>query len=58
MDKFESNFEDMDVQTGVMEGAMQSNVVTSVPEDQVRSRSSPLFPWLHFSIVFGYPLKN
>lgn len=35
MDKFESQFEDLDVQTGVMENAMSGAVTTSVPEDQV-----------------------
>eukprot|EP00123_Amoebidium_parasiticum_P022719 comp9344_c0_seq1/m.4417 comp9344_c0_seq1/g.4417 ORF comp9344_c0_seq1/g.4417 comp9344_c0_seq1/m.4417 type:complete len:206 (-) comp9344_c0_seq1:496-1113(-) len=37
MDKFESQFEDLDVQTGVMENAMGGAVTTSVPEDQVES---------------------
>merc|ERR1712126_715648 len=35
MDKFESNFEDLDVQTSVMEGAMSQTTATNVPQDAV-----------------------
>eukprot|EP01134_Creolimax_fragrantissima_P006477 CFRG6477T1 len=35
MDQFERNFEDLDVQTATMEGAMQSSVTSSMPESQV-----------------------
>lgn len=36
MDKFEKEFEDLDVQTSVMEGAMNQTTATNVP--QVRKR--------------------
>lgn len=35
MDKFESQFSDIDVQTKVMEEAMTSTTATSTPQDQV-----------------------
>lgn len=35
MDKFESQFSDLDVQTGYMEDAMGSTMATSTPQDQV-----------------------
>ena len=35
MDKFESQFSDLDVQTSVMEEAMSSTTATSTPQDQV-----------------------
>lgn len=35
MDKFESQFSDLDVQTGYMEDAMSSTVATSTPQDQI-----------------------
>lgn len=35
MDKFESQFADLDVQTSYMEDAMQSTTATSTPQDQV-----------------------
>eukprot|EP00123_Amoebidium_parasiticum_P006484 comp17423_c0_seq1/m.16808 comp17423_c0_seq1/g.16808 ORF comp17423_c0_seq1/g.16808 comp17423_c0_seq1/m.16808 type:complete len:201 (-) comp17423_c0_seq1:138-740(-) len=35
MDKFEECFDDLDIQTQVMEGSMQNSVTTSLPEDQV-----------------------
>ena len=35
MDKFESQFETMDVQTGVMDQAMENSMATSTPPDQV-----------------------
>lgn len=35
MDKFENQFEDMDVQTSTMEGVMGSTVASSTPQDQV-----------------------
>ncbi|KNC85652.1 hypothetical protein SARC_02173 [Sphaeroforma arctica JP610] len=37
MEKFESQFEDLDVQTGVMDNAMSGAVTSSVPEDQVEA---------------------
>ena len=35
MDKFEGQFEDLDVQTGVMDGAMSGMNALNTPEDQV-----------------------
>merc|ERR1711874_645565 len=35
MDKFEKDFEDLDVQTSVMEGAMSQTTATNVPQDAV-----------------------
>merc|ERR1712007_248493 len=35
MDKFEKDFEDLDVQTSVMEGAMNQTTATNVPQDAV-----------------------
>lgn len=35
MEKFEKQFEDLDVQSGVMENAMHDSVTTSVPTDSV-----------------------
>jgi len=37
MDKFEKEFEDLDVQTSVMEGAMTQTTATNVPQDAVES---------------------
>lgn len=37
MDKFESQFEDLDVRTSVLENAMGSATTTSTPQDQVES---------------------
>ena len=35
MDKFEKEFEDLDVQTSVMEGAMSQTTATNIPTDAV-----------------------
>ena len=35
MDKFESQFADLDVQTGYMEDAMSSTTAVSTPQDQI-----------------------
>ena len=35
MDKFEKEFEDLDVQTSVMEGAMSQSTATNVPQEGV-----------------------
>jgi charged multivesicular body protein 1 len=35
MDKFESQFSDLDVQTGYMEDAMGSTTAVSAPQDQI-----------------------
>merc|ERR1711997_360188 len=37
MDRFEKDFEDLDVQTSVMEGAMNQTTATNVPQDAVES---------------------
>jgi len=37
MDKFEKEFEDLDVQTSVMEGAMSQTTATNVPQDSVEN---------------------
>jgi charged multivesicular body protein 1 len=37
MDNFEKQFEDLDVQTSVMEGAMNQTTVTNVPQDAVET---------------------
>ncbi|KAI8365828.1 Snf7-domain-containing protein [Choanephora cucurbitarum] len=37
MDKFESQFEDLDVQTGYMEGAMAGTTTLNTPQDEVDS---------------------
>ena len=36
MDKFEKQFEDLDVQTKYMEGAMDQTTAMTTPEDQVK----------------------
>merc|ERR1711935_938584 len=35
MDRFEKEFEDLDVQTSVMEGAMNQTTATNIPQDSV-----------------------
>lgn len=35
MDKFESQFEDLDVQTGYLEGTLSADAATAAPTDQV-----------------------
>merc|ERR1712186_103928 len=35
MDNFEKEFEDLDVQTSVMEGAMSQTTATNIPQDAV-----------------------
>merc|ERR1712152_116147 len=35
MDNFEKEFEDLDVQTSVMEGAMSQTTATNIPQDSV-----------------------
>lgn len=35
MDKFETQFEDLDVQTGYLEGTLSSDTAISAPTDQV-----------------------
>lgn len=37
MDKFEKEFEDLDVQTSVMEGAMSQTTATNIPQDAVEN---------------------
>lgn len=37
MDRFEGQFEDLDVQTAYMEGAMSDTAAMSTPQDQVDS---------------------
>lgn len=37
MDKFETQFEDLDVQTGYMEGAMAGTTTLNTPQDEVDS---------------------
>merc|ERR1712047_207329 len=37
MDKFENEFENLDVQTSVMEGAMNQTTATNVPQDAVET---------------------
>lgn len=37
MDKFETQFSDLDVQTSYMEDAMSSTTATSTPQDQIDS---------------------
>ena len=37
MDRFEKDFEDLDVQTSVMEGAMSQTTATNVPTDAVET---------------------
>ena len=37
MEKFEKQFEDLDVQTAVMDGAMQSTTAGTMPEGQIES---------------------
>ena len=39
MDKFEKTFEDLDVHTSVMEGAMAGATATTTPASQVGSES-------------------
>ena len=47
MDKFEKEFEDLDVQTSVMEGAMSQTTATSIPQDAVENLMKQV------SIVYG-----
>lgn len=35
MDKFEAQFENVDVQTSIMEGAMSDSTAVSAPQDQI-----------------------
>merc|ERR1719175_563420 len=37
MDKFEKEFEDLDVQTSVMEGAMNQTTATNIPQESVEN---------------------
>ncbi len=37
MEKFEQQFEDLDVQTAVMDGAMHSTTAGTMPEGQIES---------------------
>ena len=37
MDKFETQFEDLDVQTGYLEGTLSSDTAISAPTDQIDS---------------------
>merc|ERR1712223_417728 len=37
MDQFEKEFEDLDVQTSVMEGAMSQSTATNIPQDSVEN---------------------
>jgi len=37
MDRFEKDFEDLDVQTSVMEGAMNQTTATNIPQDSVEN---------------------
>merc|ERR1712062_823234 len=37
MDQFEKEFEDLDVQTSVMEGAMSQTTATNIPQDSVEN---------------------
>ena len=46
MDKFESQFEDLDVHTSVMENAMGQATTTNTPASQVRTRRGG---WCHLS---------
>lgn len=40
MEKFETQFEDLDVQTGYMEGAMNDQAALNTPQEQVDSLMS------------------
>mmetsp|Transcript_46460 Transcript_46460/g.121969 ORF Transcript_46460/g.121969 Transcript_46460/m.121969 type:complete len:162 (-) Transcript_46460:784-1269(-) len=40
MDRFESSFEDMDVRSEYIEGAMNSSTTAAMPEEQVRTLSA------------------
>ena len=44
MEKFEKQFEDLDVQSGVMENSMSNSVTTSVP--QVSNTQADLYDYL------------
>ena len=46
MDKFEKTFEDLDVHTSVMEGAMGAATTTSTPANQA-GQILAVFPWSH-----------
>lgn len=35
MDKFEAQFENVDVQTSIMEGAMSDSTAVNAPQDQI-----------------------
>ena len=37
MDKFEQQFEDLDVQSGVLENAMSQTTTTTVPQNEVEN---------------------
>ena len=59
MDKFEKEFEDLDVQTSVMEGAMSQTTTTNIPQDAVENLmkqvccSKNIFLFLKFNIACG-----
>ena len=51
MDRFEKDFEDLDVQTGVMEGAMNQTTATNIPTDAVEGMDK-YFP-LNSNFIYG-----
>ena len=46
MDKFEKTFEDLDVHTSVMEGAMAGATATTTPASQVFDQQNPCQTYL------------
>ena len=52
MDKFESQFEDLDVHTSVMENAMGQATTTNTPASQVRTRIDGVWRSLDFDIFY------
>ena len=55
MDKFESQFEDLDVHTSVMENAMGQATTTNTPASQVRTRRGG---WCHSSFTISFQVDD
>ena len=53
MDKFEKEFEDLDVQTSVMEGAMSQTTATSIPQDAVENLMKQVRFNVHISVYLS-----
>jgi len=55
MDNFEKEFEDLDVQTSVMEGAMSQTTATNIPQDAVEGLMKQAADEVDKQNVFNLP---